>query len=129
VTHLLDAHTLIWSQDDPSRLGTGAATALRDPVHELVLGTQTIWEISIKVGLGKLKLSKPFRLWINQAVSDFDLIVLPIGLEHIERQMSLPLHHRDPFDRMLAAQSLVLGIPIIGNDGIFAAYGVTQIWK
>ena len=128
MTHLLDAHTLIWSQDDPGRLGAAAAVALKDASHVLGVGAETIWEIGIKVGIGKLKLAKPFRQWIDYAIADFGLVVLPVQLDHIERQTTLPHHHRDPFDRMLAAQALVLGIPVIGNDAIFDAYGVTRIW-
>jgi PIN domain nuclease of toxin-antitoxin system len=128
VTHLLDAHTLIWSQDDPSRLGTGARQALQNRSHVLTVAIETIWEIGIKVAIGKLKLAKPFREWTDFAVADFGLVILPIELAHVERQMTLPHHHRDPFDRMLVAQSLVLGIPVISNDVIFDAYGVARIW-
>ncbi len=127
--YLLDTHTLIWSQDDPGKLSATAKVELTDPANVRLLSVATVWEIGIKVALKKLKLSKPFRQWVQIAIKDLVLTELPIELEHIERQMSLPLHHRDPFDRMLAAQSLVLGIPVIGNDGIFDAYGVARIWN
>ena len=60
---LVDAHTLIWAVDDPSKLGTQAVTALQDPRNDLVLSAGTIWEIAIKVGLSKLSLSMPYREW------------------------------------------------------------------
>ncbi len=93
-----------------------------------MLSAATLWEIGIKVALKKLTLSKPFRLWVETAIHDLVLTELPIEIDHIERQMTLIHHHRDPFDRMLAAQALVIGIPVIGNDAIFDAYGVNRIW-
>ena len=69
--YLLDAHTLMWSQDDPSRLSATAATAIRDPGNVLVVGMETLWEIGIKVAIGKLTLSQPFRDWMDFAVADF----------------------------------------------------------
>jgi PIN domain nuclease of toxin-antitoxin system len=128
VTHLLDTHTLIWSQDDPSRLGATANSVLRDPGNILGVSVVTVWEIGIKVAIGKLQLSKSYRLWIDTAIADFGLVIQPIALEHVERQIGLPFHHRDPFDRLLAAQSLAEGVPLVSADTIFDAYGVTRIW-
>jgi PIN domain nuclease of toxin-antitoxin system len=125
---LLDTHTLLWSQDDTSKLSAAATAALTDPAHDRLLSVVTIWEIGIKVALGKLPLSKPFRPWIETAITDMALTVLPISLDHVERQMGLTFHHRDPFDRLLIAQSLVEGIPLISCDTIFDAYGVNRIW-
>jgi PIN domain nuclease of toxin-antitoxin system len=129
VTHLLDAHTLIWSQDDPSRLGAAAKTVLQDPANVLVVGTETVWEIGIKTAIGKLRLAKPFRDWIDKAIGDLGLVLLPIELDHIEKHNALPFHHRDPFDRMLAAQSLLSGMPVVSSDAIFDAYGVSRVWS
>jgi PIN domain nuclease of toxin-antitoxin system len=129
VTHFLDAHTLIWSQDDPGRLGASAATTLQDRANVLVVGVETIWEIGIKTAIGKLRLAKPFRDWIDKAIADLGLVVLPIHLDHVEKHNGLPFHHRDPFDRMLAAQSLLSGMPVLSSDVIFDAYGVNRIWN
>ena len=126
--HLVDAHSLIWALDDPSKLGLAALTALQDPANELVLSACTVWELSIKSGLTKLKLSLPFRQWMEKAIADLELIVLPITLDHAERQAGLPFHHRDPFDRLLAAQSLVEGIPLVSTDVMFDRYGVIRVW-
>lgn len=127
--YLVDAHTLLWSQDDTSKLSAAAVTALTDPAHERLLSVATIWEIGIKAALGKLRLSKPFRVWVETAITDLVLTVLPIALEHIERQMGLPFHHRDPFDRLVAAQSLAEAMPVISADAIFDAYGVQRLWS
>ncbi|MFO7640625.1 MAG: type II toxin-antitoxin system VapC family toxin [Candidatus Competibacteraceae bacterium] len=127
--YLVDAHSLIWAQDDPSKLGPTALVTLQDPVQQLLLSAGTIWELSIKSGLAKLTLSLGFRQWMDRAIADLDLIVLPITLDHADRQARLPWHHRDPFDRLLAAQALVEGIPLMSADAIFDQYGVNRLWK
>jgi len=127
--HLIDAHSLIWALDDPTKLSAAAVTALQDPGNELLVGAGTMWELSIKTALAKLTLSLPFRQWMEKAMADLGLIVLPITLDHADRQSRLPLHHRDPFDRLLAAQALVEGIPVVSADAIFDQYGVNRIWK
>ncbi len=127
--YLLDAHTLLWSQDDTSRLSAMATATLSDPVHDRLVSIATIWEIGIKVAIGKLPLSKPFRAWIDTAIADLAASVLPITLDHLERQSQLEFHHRDPFDRLLIAQALVEDIPIISSDTQFDVYGVMRLWN
>jgi len=107
VRYLLDAHTLIWSQDDTSKVSAAATAALTGPAHDRLLSIVTAWEIGIKVALGKLTLLKPFRVWVQTAITDLVLTELPIALKHVEQQMSLPFHHRDPFDRLLGQSSLI----------------------
>ena len=126
---ILDSHALIWTLDDPSRLGPAATAILQDPANRLMISVVTVWEVAIKVGRGRLPLSLPFRAWMDRAVTDLGLAVLPITLDHAERQVGLPFHHRDPFDRMIAAQALVEGIPLVSTDAIFDAYGVTRLWN
>jgi PIN domain nuclease of toxin-antitoxin system len=101
---------------------------LEDPAHELLVSVGTIWELSIKAGLGKLRLSLPYRNWMERATADLGLTFLPITLEHADRQMALPFHHRDPFDRLLVAQCLVESISLVSADTVFDQYGVTRIW-
>jgi PIN domain nuclease of toxin-antitoxin system len=126
--HLLDAHSLIWALDDPSKLGRSAHASLEDSANDLVISVGTIWELSIKVGLGKPTLSMPYRGWIERAIADLSLTVLPITVEITDAQMTLPRHHRDPFDRLLVAQCLVQPMPIVSADSVFDAYGVTRVW-
>jgi PIN domain nuclease of toxin-antitoxin system len=126
--HLVDAHSLIWALDDPRKLGIRAVAVLEDPANDLIVSAGTIWELSIKVGLGKLSLSLPYRVWMEKALIDLALVVSPITLEVAERQMALPLHHRDPFDRLLVAQCLVEAIPIVSADSVLEQYGVGRIW-
>lgn len=126
--HLLDAHALIWALDDPSRLGARARAILEDPANDLVLNVGTIWELSIKAGLGKLSLSLPYRQWLERALSHLGIAVSPITVEFTERQTALPFHHRDPFDRLLVAQCLVENIALVSADGVFDQYGITRVW-
>lgn len=125
---LLDTHTLLWSADDPSKLSPAAAAALKDPANDLLLSAATVWELAIKVGLGKLALSMPYRRWMETAVTDLRLSILSIAVEYTERVTALPPHHNDPFDRHMVAQALVAGLPVVGADAAFDAYGVTRIW-
>ena len=125
---LLDTHTLIWAVDDPSKLGPQAVTALQDPANDLLLSAATIWEIAIKVGLGKLSLSMPYRQWMNQAITDLGMTVLPITVEYADVQVNLPKHHGDPFDRLLVAQSQVENIHLVSADPVFDQYGINRLW-
>jgi PIN domain nuclease of toxin-antitoxin system len=124
---LIDTHALIWAVDDPSCLGTHAASALEDPGNELLFSAGSVWETSIKIGLGKLKLS--LREWMAQAISELRMTLLPITLEHADVQSRLPLYdHRDPFDRLLAAQAQVEGLSLVSADSAFDQYSVARIW-
>ena len=108
----------------------GPLPTLRSPTaNDLVLSAGAIWEISIKMGLKKLSLSLPFRNWMDRAVADLGLTVLPVTVEYADAQAGLPYNHRDPFDRLLAAQCLVEAVPLVSADAIFDQYGVNRIWK
>ncbi len=125
---LLDSHTVIWAVDNPGQLGRQAATAIQDPANELFLSAGPLWELSIKVGLGKLSLTLPYRQWMLQAIADLDLAILPITVEHADVQATLPAHHRDPFDRLLAAQAKVEQLTVVSSDAVFEKYGVLRLW-
>jgi PIN domain nuclease of toxin-antitoxin system len=125
---LVDAHAFIWAVDDPSKLGTQAVTALQDPGNDLLLSAGTIWEIAIKVGLGKLSLSMPYRQWMNQAITDLGMTVLPITVEYADVQGNLPKHHGDPFDRLLVAQAKVENMALVSADPGFDPYGINRLW-
>lgn len=126
---LLDSHVLIWAAEGPSRLPDFAINLMKERSNELFVSAATIWELAIKNGLGKLPLKLPYRQWMDQIISEFGLSILPITLNHAERQSSLPWHHRDPFDRMLAAQSIVEGFKLVSEDKIFDSYGVSRVWQ
>ena len=125
---LVDTHSLIWAMDDPTKLSGLATTAIQDPVNDLSISAATVWELAIKVGQGKITLSLPYRQWMDRAVADLELTILPVTVEYAERQSLLPPHHKDPFDRLMIAQALVEGIPMVSADVAFDPYGVTRIW-
>jgi len=94
-----------------------------------LLSAATIWEIAIKVGLKKLNLSLPYRQWMDKAINDLRLSVLPITVEYADALVGLPRNqHRDPFDRLLAAQVLVEKVSLVSIDAEFDQYGVIRIW-
>ncbi len=125
---LLDSHAVLWAVDSPSLLGPHAAYALQDLRNEVHISAATIWELSIKVSLNKSQLSLAFREWMKQAICDLSATVLPITVEFASWQLTLPFHHRDPFDRLLIAQSLAEQMAIVSNDEIMDAYGIHRIW-
>jgi len=92
------------------------------------LSAATYWEIAIKVKIKKLTLTVPFAKFINDAIAAYSLVLLPINIPHAEVLTTLPLHHRDPFDRMLIAQAMVEKIAILSADAAFDAYPITRIW-
>jgi PIN domain nuclease of toxin-antitoxin system len=125
---LVDTHVLIWAVDRPANLSATANMLLRDPSNQLSISAATIWEIAIKVGLGKLTLSQAYRQWMEKAMADLGLDVLPINLDYAEIQAALPHHHRDPFDRLLIAQSIWETMPVVSADTQLDSYGVARLW-
>jgi PIN domain nuclease of toxin-antitoxin system len=107
---------------------TQAVTELEDPGNDLLLSAGTVWEIAIKVGLRKLALSQPFGQWIVKAIADLGLRILPISVEAADVQIALPSHHRDPFDRLLVAQSQTEAAILVSVDSVFDQYGVRRLW-
>jgi PIN domain nuclease of toxin-antitoxin system len=93
------------------------------------LSAATVWEIAIKVGLNRLTLSLPYREWMNKAIADLGLTLLPISVEYADVQAGLPRHHGDPFDRLLAAQAQLEDIPLVSADSVFDQYGLKRIWS
>lgn len=124
----LDTHSVIWWGDLDQLLSPAAHAAIADPSNRLLLSAATIWEIGIKVGLGKLTLSLPFRQWMNKALVDLRATTLPITVDYVDVQAGLPHHHGDPFDRLLVAQATVEQISIESGDASLDSYGVTRLW-
>ena len=125
---LIDSHVLIWYVDQDNLLSPASHAAISDPTNDLLLSAGSIWEIGIKVGLGKLILTEPFKPWMNQAISDLDVTVVPLTVEYVDVQSNLPRHHGDPFDRLIVAQAIIEQVSIISADANLDAYGITRIW-
>jgi PIN domain nuclease of toxin-antitoxin system len=125
---LLDSHAFLWFVMGDSRISAAAKAQIEDPAFEKLISPASYWEIAIKVSVGKLSLTEPFDVLIPREIHNSGFLILPISLDHAATVITLPYHHRDPFDRMLIAQAIVAKMPIVSSDGRFDAYGVNRIW-
>ena len=121
---LLDSNTFLWWRAGSEKLTERAERMIGDTDNDTAVSVVTLWEIAIKRGIGKLRFLEDFEAVMTEEA--FDL--LPISYAHLRTLETLPMHHRDPFDRLLIAQALAEGIPIATGDRVFAAYGVQVIW-
>ncbi len=124
---LLDTHTFLWFIDDNPRL-SARAKGLLESDADLLLSVANLWEISIKVGIGKLALPQPLDIFIPQQLTDNAVEILPVSLAHLNVVSKLPFHHRDPFDRLMIAQAMVEQLPIVSVDTTFDSYSVKRFW-
>jgi PIN domain nuclease of toxin-antitoxin system len=126
---LLDTHTFLWFINDSPELSNNAANLLESDV-DLVLSMVSLWEIAIKISLNKLTLSKSneYERFIPQQLTLNNIEVLNLTLEHLTVLSKLPLHHRDPFDRLLIAQAMSENLQIISVDTKFDSYEIERIW-
>lgn len=121
---LLDTHTALWFALDDPRLSGRAAALLEDRTNERLLSAAVVWEIAIKCSIGKLQTPPTFAGDLLEAGA----LPLPVSLEHAEAVAGLPLHHRDPFDRLLVAQAQIEGATIVSADPRLRAYDVPVAW-
>jgi PIN domain nuclease of toxin-antitoxin system len=125
--YLLDTHTLLWTLESPRKLSGAARRIVEDPASKLLLSIATPWELAIKTKSGKLEAGKILETF-DMLASSGSYEILQTSASQVIRAGMLPLHHRDPFDRLLAAQAQELGIPIVSRDRVFDFYGVQRIW-
>jgi PIN domain nuclease of toxin-antitoxin system len=118
---LLDTHVLIWW--DEGRRITAAARRAIEIADTVYVSAASAWEVAIKIGLGRLR---PART-VEQAAEQSGFLELPITFRHAERVGSLPAHHRDPFDRLLIAQTEIEGLTLVTRDPVFERYAVERI--
>ena len=123
---LLDTHTFLWGLSDETKLSERVRRLL--PSAESWLSVASLWEILIKSQSGKLPLPQPVGPYVMSKLKFNGVKLLPVTAEHVLRIESLPMHHRDPFDRMLIAQSLEEELPLVTSDAIFQRYGMNLIW-
>jgi PIN domain nuclease of toxin-antitoxin system len=128
VTIILDTHTFLWFIAGDKKLSAQARSLIEDPNNRVLLSIVSLWEIVVKASTGKLSLSRSFADLIREDVDGNGIEVLPTTLAHLETLSTLPLLHRDPFDRLLIAQSISEGIPIVGTDMAFDQYSVSRLW-
>lgn len=125
---LLDTHALIWLAISPQNLSQQATNIITDPTHTLFTSLVSIWEMQIKLQLGKLTLNVSLTELIERQQQVNGLQILPIELAHIFALNTLPNAHRDPFDRLLIAQAVVTQMPILSIDAVFDSYPVQRLW-
>nr|VFJ51369.1 MAG: PIN domain nuclease, a component of toxin-antitoxin system (PIN domain) [Candidatus Kentron sp. FW]VFJ59641.1 MAG: PIN domain nuclease, a component of toxin-antitoxin system (PIN domain) [Candidatus Kentron sp. FW] len=121
---LLDTSVFLRFIVGSDRLGDKTRALMEDFDNALILSVVSLWEMAIKTSIGKLELLKNFDSLIPEKLEENEIEVLPIRLAHLSEMMRLPLHHRDPFDRLIIAQSIAEGLPLITHDGIFRKYPV-----
>lgn len=121
---LADSHVLLWALLRPDELDRQAAKALAAASNDVLVSAASLWEIAIKAGRGKLRLPGPPAKWLPEAMDRTGIETLPIEGAHALAAGALPPHHRDPFDRMIAAQALAEGLTVVTRDPRFAPYGV-----
>jgi PIN domain nuclease of toxin-antitoxin system len=124
---LLDTHTFLWAISDHPALSRRAKEVFTGP-NDLWLSVASIWEILIKAKSGRLPLPEPTGPYLMKKLGENRIEVLPIALDHVLRVESLTVHHRDPFDRILIAQSLEEKLPLVSADPHFAKYPIQLIW-
>ena len=121
---LLDTHALIWALENNPRLSAVARRAIEDPDNVVMVSVVSAWEMAIKQRLGRLDVPSD----LEAAIADLRFTPRLVTFADVQRLGSLPYHHRDPFDRMLVAQALEDGIPIVTTDAQLAAYQIQVVW-
>jgi PIN domain nuclease of toxin-antitoxin system len=124
---LLDTHVLIWSVQNSPLLGLNAKNALVNPGSRLWVSAASIWEMAIKVSIGHLLLADPLETWIPRMLTEWGVNALQITFDHAVAVRHLPLHHKDPFDRMLVAQAQCEDLILMTSDRWVRAYNVRTI--
>lgn len=129
MSFLLDTSAFLWFVNGDGKLSEDVRGILEDPDIDVNLSLVSFWEIAIKANLGRgLELPLPFSAFIDSVLDNYNFAILQISILHLKQVAGLPRFHRDPFDRLLIAQSLVENIPVITNDAAFDQYAIHRIW-
>jgi len=128
VKYLLDTHTLLWIITDDQRLSKKAKKLFLDSNNSVYISIVSLWELVIKISLGKLRVEGEFEDFIKSHIIGNDITILNITVSHLGLLEKLPFKHRDPFDRLIICQSMDENIPIITSDKAFKKYKVICIW-
>ena len=127
MSYLLDTQVWLWLLTTPERLDTASLEIVSEPESVLLLSAASTWEIAIKAGLGTLTLSEPPASYVPRAMERSRVRPLPVTVAHSLQVAELPLHHRDPFDRLLVAQAQLESLTLITADRALAAYDVPLV--
>jgi PIN domain nuclease of toxin-antitoxin system len=125
---LLDTHSFLWFIGGSDRLSARARALIEARENPMLVSIGSLWEIAIKYGNGKLTLDRPYAEFISEQLQRQQIGVLGIELPHLAELVRLPQHHRDPFDRLIVAQAIAEGLPVISVDQALDPYGVQRLW-
>lgn len=125
---LLDSHALLWFLAGDKRFSNQALQAINRPTNHCYYSPVSLWELAIKVSIGKLTLHVPFETFVDSIDSQSGLLSLPLAPKHIQTVAKLAFHHRDPFDRMLIAQAQSEGMTLISADAVVDQYAIPRLW-
>ncbi len=126
--YLLDSHAIMWATADDGRLSRRSRSIIRDPETSLVVSVASLWELTIKVMRGGLRLPEPLDSYFDGLIADFDFEVIPVHRHHVAALADLPDAGTDPFDRMLAAQALTDDLVLISRDAEMRGYPIEVLW-
>jgi PIN domain nuclease of toxin-antitoxin system len=125
---LLDSHAFLWFILGDQRLSDRARVAIAAADTDVLISPATLWEMAIKVRLGRYTLPGPFGPFMDTQLTSNRIRLLPIEVRHTAILASMPFHHRDPFDRLIVAQALAESIGVVSVDAMLDAYGVSRLW-
>ncbi len=125
---LLDTHAFLWWLDGDRRLPRKTRLLIADADNEITVSAASVWEITTKARIGKLPGAAAVAADVPAAIAGQGFVSLPITATHAQRAGFLPGPHRDPFDRVLVAQSLIEGLPLVSADDVFDDYGIERLW-
>ena len=125
---LLDTHAFLWFVADNPRLSKSARVLIEAEDSQPFMSMASLWEIAIKISLGKLQLEQPYETFIPQQLALNGIGILNLSLDHTAAIATLPFHHRDPFDRLIAVQSRIEKMPLVSADPSFDAYEIERVW-
>lgn len=125
---LLDTHAFLWFILNDAKLSLPALDAIREPQNQVLLSPASYWELAIKVGLGKYQIPDSLESFVESQLQKNQIDIVHIVPKHAGIVAELPNHHRDPFDRMLAAQAMAETLKVVSADAVFDAYGVVRLW-
>ena len=125
---LLDSHTLKWWRDEPNKLSPTAFAEISNPNNDVYLSVVTVWEFQIKIALNKFTINGGLEAAIKDEQQNNDFRILPVKLSHALYLENLPLHHKDPFDRLLISQAIVENMTLVSADMNFGKYQANLLW-
>jgi len=125
--YLLDTQILLWAFGESDKLTETATQIIKNQENSLYVSKASFWEVAIKVNIGKLTLPFNLEVLAQEAISN-NIKVLEIEMSHISKYVDIPLHHRDPFDRLIISQAIVEELSVISSDDKFSLYEIQRIW-